>query len=503
MTLQADLFIAGSFVPAKSGERYASLDPSTGHVVVDAASAGREDADAAVAAARRAFDEGAWSRQTAAQRSETLNAVAAGIKARAAEIADIESRDGGATISRTRGADVGSGAFWFRQMAEMAIDLEAPIDITRNPALSQNYLYRDPVGVGAAIIPWNFPFQMACWKISAALAAGNSIVLKTAPDTPGSAALLAQIVADAGVPDGVVNILSGQGSSAAEALVEHPDVDLISFTGSVGVGSQVMRSAAPTLKNVVLELGGKSAQIVLEDADLELAVDGALYAIFFHAGEVCTAGSRLLVPESMHDRFVSMLVDRARDIVVGPALDPTSTMGPLINEGHARRVLSYIEGAVESGAELAFGGSRLTRGELSDGWFVEPTILTNVRPMMPISREEVFGPVLAVATYSTIDEAIALANGSEFGLAGGVWGPGAAAEDVARRMRAGTVWVNDYHLLNPRFPFGGYRRSGVGREHGDLGLLAWTEAKHVHVAADASRASKRWFDAVIPPRDAS
>ncbi len=490
------LFIDGQFTEAASGATFESVDPSTGGSVGTVAQAGPEDAARAIAAARAAFDDHRWAGRRGRDRAKVLQAIGKGIKDRAAELAELEARDSGATLAKAKGADVGGATFWFRTMAEYAPLLDEPevLPQTIAPGPSYNYLRREPVGVCSAIIPWNFPLQMAAWKISMALAAGNSIVLKPAPETPATAVRLAEVIREAGVPDGVVSIIPGPGPGTGEELVTNPDVDKVSFTGSTEVGRQIMQLAGNTVKKLTLELGGKSAQVVLDDADLELAVDGALYAIFFHAGQVCTAGSRLLLPDALHDEFVERLLERVADIRVGPALAKGVTMGPLISQRQLDTVLGYIDIGIKEGATLATGGTRLE----GDGFFVAPTVFTDVTPDMTIAREEIFGPVLSVLRYADVDEAVALANDSDYGLAGAVWGTPARAMDVAARLRTGTVWVNDYQLLSPKYPFGGYKQSGIGREHGWLGLLEYTEVKHVHVGLDARRDNKRWFDMTVP-----
>ena len=494
------LFINGEFREALSGGTTESIDPSTGEMVATAACAGPDDAALAIEAARASFDDGRWAGRRGSDRAAVLRAVAAGIKQRADELADLESRDAGATITKTRGADVGGASFWFRTMADYAeqLDEAEALPQTLMPGPSYNYVRREPIGVAAAIIPWNFPLQMAAWKASTALAAGCSLVLKPAIETPGTAIRLAEILQEAGVPDGVINIIPGPGPGTGEALVQSEKVDKVSFTGSTAVGRQVMQMASGTLKDITLELGGKSAQIVLDDADLDLAVDGALYAIFFHAGQACTAGSRLLLPDALHDEFLDRLVARVQDIRVGVASDRGTNLGPLINQRQLDTVLGYIEKGRADGATLVTGGDRVTSDGLDKGFFVRPTVFTDVTPDMTIAREEIFGPVLSVMRYEAEDDAVRMANDSEYGLAGVVWGSPGRALKIAHRLRTGTVWVNDYHLLNPRYPFGGYKQSGIGREHGWEGLLAYTQAKHVHVAIDSNRSSHRWFDMTVP-----
>jgi aldehyde dehydrogenase (NAD+) len=495
------LFIDGEYCEAASGETFESLDPSTGEVVGTVAKAGADDAARAIAAARAAFDDGRWSFKRGAERGRILAAVAKGIKDRAPELAELESRDSGATIAKAKGADIGGAMFWFRAMGEYAALLDEPESLPQTivPGPSYNYLRREPVGVCTAIIPWNFPIQMASWKISMALAAGNTIVLKPAPETPCTAVRLGEILKEAGVPDGVVNIIPGPGPGTGEELVTNPLVDKVAFTGSTEVGKQIMQMASNTVKKITLELGGKSAQVVLDDADLDLAADGVLYGIFFHSGQVCTAGSRVLVSDQLHDAFVDRLKQRVGDLSVGPASDPANTMGPVVSQKQLDTVMGYIELGQKEGATMIAGGVQLTRDGLDKGFFIAPTIFTDVTPDMTIAQEEIFGPVLAVLRYSDEDDAVRIANGTPYGLAAGVWGSQAKAMKLAERLHAGTVWVNDYHLLNPKYPFGGWKQSGIGREHGMLGLLEYTEPKHVHVGIDQRRSTKRWFDMTIPP----
>ena len=496
------LFIAGEFCEAASGETFESIDPSTGESIGTVARAGAEDAARAIDAAREAFDDHRWSGRRGSDRGKVLAAVAKGIKERAPELAALESRDSGATITKAKGADVGGAGFWFRTMGEYAARLDEPEPLPQTivPGPSYNYLKRDPVGVCTAIIPWNFPLQMAAWKISMALAAGNSIVLKPAEETPCSAVILGQILAEAGVPDGVVSIIPGPGPGTGEELVTNPKVDKVAFTGSTEVGKMIMQMASNTVKKTTLELGGKSAQIVLDDADLELAVDGALYGAFFHSGQVCTAGSRLLLPESRHDEFIERLLERVAAIRVGVASEKSSTMGPVVNQKQLDTVMGYIELGQKEGATLAAGGERLTSDGLDQGFFIAPTVFTDVTPDMTIAQEEIFGPVLSVLKYTDEDDAVRIANDTIYGLAAAIWGTPTRAMKVSDRLQAGTVWINDYHLLNPHYPFGGYKQSGNGREHGYLGLLEYTEPKHVHVGMDPTRSTKRWFDMTVPQR---
>ncbi len=496
-----DLFIGGERQPAADGKEFESIDPSTGETIATVAQAGKADAERAIAAAREAFDDGRWSGLTPAKRAAVLSAVAAGLKEKGAELAELESRDSGGTLRKTKG-DVGGAVHTFRTAAELAteVPLTETLPVTVAPGPSLNYVRREPVGVCGQIIPWNFPLVMAAWKIAPALAAGNTVVLKPSENTPLTALELAGICKEAGVPDGVVNVIPGFGPGAGETLVSSMDVDKVAFTGSTATGRRILQLASSNIKKVTLELGGKSANIILDDADLSLAVDGALWGIYYHSGQVCNAGSRLLVHRSLHDEVVDRLVSKAERIVVGPALDKSSTMGPIVSRTQLETVERYVKIGLEEGAKLVTGGERVAVKEHEGGFYFAPTIFTGVEPKMRIAQEEIFGPVLTVTSFETDDEAVAIANDSIYGLAGGIWSSDPArAMGLAERIRTGTIWINDYHLINPRYPFGGYKQSGLGREHGVQGFLEYTETKHVHVDLTRDRAKHRWFDLVVPP----
>ncbi len=494
------LFINGEFVAAEDGKEFATIDPATGAPHATVAQAGKADAEKAIAAARTAFDDGRWSGLSPAKRAGFLEKIAAGIKERAKDLSALETRDSGGTIRKTKG-EVGGAMFTFKTLAEMAttVPLQETLPVTVAPGPSLNYLKREPLGVCVGIIPWNFPLLMAAWKIAPAIAAGNTVVIKPSENSPCTALALAEIIKEAGVPDGVVNILPGFGPSAGEPLCNSMNVDKVAFTGSTATGRRILQLASSNIKKVTLELGGKSANVILDDADLDLAVDGALWAIFYNSGQVCNAGSRLLVHQSLHDEVVSRMVERAQRMVVGMPADPGTDMGPIISATQLETIERYVKIGVEEGAKLVTGGERATVSGGEGGYWFTPTIFTGVEADSRIAQEEIFGPVLVVTPFADDDEAVKIANNSIYGLAGGVWSRDPARAMVfADRMRTGTVWVNDYHLINNKYPFGGYKQSGLGREHGVQGYLEYLETKHVHVDTTGSRDKHRWFDTVVP-----
>jgi aldehyde dehydrogenase (NAD+) len=361
-----------------------------------------------------------------------------------------------------------------------------------------NFVNREPLGVCGQIIPWNFPLVMACWKIAPALVTGNSIVIKPASNTSLTALELVKALEETGLfPRGVINIVTGPGATVGEEIASNPLVDKVAFTGSTEVGRRIMQLASGTVKKVTLELGGKSANIILPDADMDLAIDGALFATFFHQGQVCESGTRLLVPEKLHDEVLERLVARTAEIVVGDALDFESGMGPLVSEAQLRTVEKYVEIGKAEGARLVAGGKR--PAGLEKGYFYEPTIFADVSNEMRIAQEEIFGPVLCVIKYKDTSDAIRIANDSIYGLAGGVWSTDLPeAIDVAKKIRTGTVWINDFHLLNDVSPFGGYKQSGVGKELGMHGILEYTIAKHIHVGISSKRSDRFVWDTLLP-----
>ncbi len=495
---QYQLYINGEFVDSVSNETFDSINPYNQEIVAKAARANAEDAKKAIAAARKAFDDGPWPRMPGEERAAKLKAISEKINERKNDLVELEVADSGSTIRKAK-EDIYLSArnmHYFSKLA--AMDLVEPIADLSKPGFSQNLIIREPIGVVGAIIPWNFPLKMAIWKLGPALAAGNTVVLKPSELTPCTAMELAKIIHEIGFPPGVVNILTGFGD-VGEELVRNPMVDKISFTGSTAVGKRVMALAADNLKKVTLECGGKSANIVLDDADIDLAVDGAMYAIFYHQGQCCEAGARLFLPKKTYSEFMEKLVGKTKKLKLGNPKDPASDLGPVISKKQQERVLGYIAKGREEGATVAVGGGAPQDPSLAQGFFVEPTIFADAKNKMTIAQEEIFGPVLSVIQYETEDEAIAMANDTIYGLGGGVWSRDKErAMNIAKKLRAGTVWINEWHLISEKAPFGGYKQSGIGREFGLEGLKEYTETKHVHIDELGTRDKKPWYDTVVP-----
>jgi len=494
------LYIDGAFTPSSSGHTFESINPFDQSVVARVARAGVEDAHRAVAAARRAFDDGPWPRMAREERSAMLKAVSDKINERKSQLEQLEIEDSGSTLRKAKD-DLFLSARAMNYFSKLAaLDPSEALEGVSKPGFSRNLLLREPMGVVAAITPWNFPLKMAVWKLGPALAAGNTVVLKPSEVTPVTAMELALIFHEAGFPPGVVNIIPGFGADVGEELSTHPMVDKISFTGSTAVGRRVMENASRSLKKCTLECGGKSANIILDDADVAMAVDGTLYGIFYHQGQCCEAGSRLFLPESLHDRFLEALVEKTRTMVVGDPKQASTHIGPVVSAVQRDRVMGYIKKGVAQGARIATGGAAPADAALRNGFFIEPTVFSGVKNAMTIAQEEIFGPVLSVLSYRTVEEAVTQANDTVYGLGGGVWSRDIdRAMQVARQLRAGTVWINEWHLLSEKAPFGGYKQSGIGREFGLLGLHEYMEAKHLHVDEVGSREKKSWYDVVVPP----
>jgi aldehyde dehydrogenase (NAD+) len=470
------LFINGQFVESRSQKTFETYNPATGEVLANVYEAGPEDIDLAVKAARKAFDEGPWSKMSAAQRSRLMYKLADLMEENKDELAQLETLDNGKPIRETTNADIPLAIEHMRYYAGWSTKIVGQTIPVNGPFF--NYTRHEAVGVVGQIIPWNFPLLMAMWKLGAALATGCTVVLKPAEQTPLSALYLAELIAEAGFPAGVVNIVPGFGETAGQPLVDHPLVDKIAFTGSTEVGKLIMQKAANTLKRVTLELGGKSPNILLPDADLTKAIPGALNGVMFNQGQVCCAGSRVFIQKKQFDNVIADMASHAQKIKQGAGIHADTEMGPLVSIEQQNRVLGYIEKGLNEGAELVAGGEK----PFEQGYFVSPTIFADVRDEMTIAKEEIFGPVISAMPYDDLDELIARANNSQYGLAAGVWTQDVAkAHYIAERLRAGTVWVNCYNAFDAASPFGGYKQSGIGREMGSYALNSYTEVKSVWV----------------------
>jgi aldehyde dehydrogenase (NAD+) len=472
------LIINGEAVDAASGRTFTTSNPATEEAITVVAEAGPEDVDRAVRAARAAFDSGPWPKMRPAERQRLLWKLGDLVLAHADELARLETLDNGKPIFESRQIDVPMVANCFHYFSGWVTKLSGET-LPVNPSFF-TYTLREPVGVVGAIIPWNFPMIMVGWKCAPALAAGNTVVLKPAELTPLTAIRIGQLALEAGIPPGVLNILPGKGSIAGEALVKHPGVDKISFTGSTEIGRHIMKTAADTMKKVTLELGGKSPNIVFADADLDAAVRGATTGIFYGKGEVCAAGSRLLVEAKIHDEFVTKLAERANKNVPGDPLDPKTRLGALVSESQMKTVLGYVKTGVDEGARVVAGGQRAPIN--GKGWFVQATVLAGVDNAMRVAQEEIFGPVLAVIPFEDADDAVKKGNDVAYGLAAGVWTRDIKkAHSVARRLQAGTVWINAYNFYDAAMPFGGVKQSGFGRDLGPDSLREYTQVKSVWV----------------------
>jgi aldehyde dehydrogenase (NAD+) len=479
---EQDMLLDGKRVPALSGKRFETRNPATGELLATVADGDAADVDRAVKAARAAF-EGPWAILKAVERQRIMLRLADLVEEHYEELAMLDTLDLGAPYARTKMGKARAGAL-LRYYAGQATLIAG--ETLHNGAAGNvlSHTLKEPIGVVAAINPWNGPVGMSVWKVGPVLATGCTLVMKPAEQTPLSALRFAELCLEAGVPPGVVNVVTGQGAAGA-ALSTHPDVDKIAFTGSTGVGEKILRAAAGTMKRVTVELGGKSPNIVFADADLDKAVPAAAMAVFANSGQICSAGTRLFVQSSIREEFMARLAAFTKTIRVGDPLDPETQIGPVVSAPQMDKILGYIDGAVQEGAHALTGGGRLTGADYDDGFFIAPTIFDNLSDSMTVVREEIFGPVLSALSFDTIEEALARANATEFGLASGVWTTNlATAHRMARGIRAGSVWVNCYQMLDPGVPFGGYKMSGFGRESGPHHVEDYLETKAVWINLD-------------------
>jgi aldehyde dehydrogenase (NAD+) len=476
--LKTDLFIGGEFVPSASGRRFATTNPATGETIAEVAEAGREDLDRAVAAARQAFESGPWAAMKPRQRGRILMRAAEMLAGRAEEFGRVETMDNGKPIFESARIDMPAAAEALSYFGESADKIYGDTHPSRPDAFLLTV--REPVGVVGAITPWNFPLLQAMWKIAPALALGNAVVLKPASVTPLTCLMFADLLREAGLPPGAFNVVTGPGAIVGAAMAEHPGIDKISFTGETETGKSILRAAAGTVKRVSMELGGKSPNVVFADADLEAAARGAINAIFYGKGELCSAGSRLLVEESIHDALLEKVADRARKMVPADPMNPKTRLGSLVSEKQRETVERYVESGRREGAKVVAGGNRAAVD--GKGAFFEATVFDDVSPEMTIAREEIFGPVLATLTFKDEADAVAVGNSTIYGLAAAVWSRDVKkALRAARALKAGTVWINTYNFYDPGLPFGGYKQSGFGRERGHYALEEYTQVKSIWV----------------------
>ncbi|PEJ60827.1 aldehyde dehydrogenase [Bacillus sp. AFS002410] len=478
--MNINMFIDGKWVEALSGVRRNIINPATGEVIATSADGSANDAKIAIKAARKAFDNGVWSNLSADERADYLYKIADRLEEKAAEIASLETANNGKVIRATTYVDIPVSIQCFRYYADLIKGMKME-SYTRADS-SETIIIHEPIGVCGLIVPWNFPLMLAVWQIAPALAAGNTVVLKPAEETPVSAFKLFEVIEEVGLPAGVANLVLGPGSKVGNELAESNDVDKIAFTGGTKTGQSIMHAAAGNMKKITLELGGKSPLIVFDDVDFETAVENAMFGIFHNAGQVCSAASRLLVQETIYDKFVERLAERSSKIVVGNGESENVEMGALTNESHMNKVLNYIKSGIEEGAKLVCGGKRITESGLDRGFFIEPTIFADVKANMAIVKEEIFGPVLVVQKFKDEEDAIKKANDSIYGLAGAVFTEDMdRAKRVISKLRAGITWINSYHLAYVEGPWGGYKQSGIGRALGAVGLEHFMETKQINI----------------------
>lgn len=490
MTKELKHYINGQWVESSNPNKLDIINPATQKVIARAPSATKEETEEAIKIAKRTFESGIWSDQSPQERAAVLLQIADLLQENIYELRDLEVQNNGKT-KREAESDVEEAVNTFRYYAGL---LNVPNgQVYETSGNMQTLIIKEPMGVAGLIVPWNFPLLMSVWKIAPALAAGNSILLKPAEITPMTAVKLFELIDKSDLPKGAAALIMGDGPVVGQTIAESVDVDIVSFTGSTGVGRHIMQAAAGNMKKVSLELGGKSPNIIFDDADLETAVDYSLFGIFMGSGQVCSSGSRILVQEGLYDEFVKKYIQKAKEIRVGPGHDEHSQMGAIVSEKHFKSILNYIQIGKEEGANLALGGNRIEGNGLEDGFFIEPTVFTNVTTDMRIVREEIFGPVVTIQKFKDEDEAIKIANDTEYGLAGAVFSTDQnKALRVIKKVRAGITWVNAYHLTNIQAPWGGYKQSGIGRSLGTYGLDEYQETKQININLDP--APIRWFE---------
>lgn len=471
-------YINGQWVEAISGNTRDIINPYNQEVIAVVADGNAQDSEKAIAAAREAFDQGDWPNTPATERAKIVKKIADLIDRDQEELAKLESLDTGKTLEESRW-DMEDIAGVFRYYAELA-DKDGGEIINSPIPNSISKVVKEPVGVCGQITPWNYPLLQASWKLAPALVTGNTLIIKPSEITPLTHIKIFELIEESGVPKGVANLVLGPGNTVGAELSSHKNVDLISFTGGIETGKTIMQAASHNMKKIALELGGKNPNVIFADANLEVAIDQALNAVYFHAGQICSAGTRIIVEESIHDTFVDALTQRVKKIKLGNGFDETTQMGPLISEEHLKKVERYVEKGIKEGATVAVGGKRPDDAELQNGFFYLPTILTNCTTDMSVVQDEAFGPVITVEKFKTEEEAIKLANDSIYGLSGGVWTKDIIkAERCVAKMRMGTVWINDFNIYFPHAPWGGYKQSGIGRELGGMGLEEYQETKHI------------------------
>ncbi len=483
MNLKYPLYINGQFI--ETIEKQNILNPSTGKVIAEASIACEKEVELAISAARNAFDHGAWPQFSLVQRREFISKIAQGILDQAAELAQLEMQNTGKPIKETTFMDIPSSAKTFEFIADNFMDYleDREINVSSD---AKAKLTPEPMGVVVLIIPWNYPLLIACWKLASALAAGNTVILKPSSLTPLTTLELGKIIHQAGLPSGVVNIINGSGAKIGEMLCNDKRVDMISFTGSNEIGKQILHYSSKNVKKSIMELGGKSASLIFDDVDLDVAVNSSLTSIFLNQGQMCTAMSRIFVQESIYDNFLASFVEKTKRIKLGLADDLQTQMGPLITDAQRKKVIAYIEKAKAEGAKILCGGKLPENTELKNGYFFEPTVLVDVNVHSHIFKEEVFGPVVLIHKFSGSDEAAILANSVDFGLAACIWSKDLyLAQDLAKKLNAGTVWINTYGMFYNQLPYGGFKQSGFGKELGKEGFLEYTRLKNIIIDQSA------------------